>query len=1038
MLLNSDELQPYLQYAFDHFSRDLDTPFDFVQASFSNNPIPADFGGNILKLAINIMEVWKDHLNGPDIFKELSFMVASCIMLDSARHRTLGPAEKVFPAYMAFCDTALDEFCNRHWPCEYVHPNTQGRCVNVKAGHQSKGHQLKSGKVLAVGSYTSVFTTENFGAIFRYNVYRNLQYLLGKLRAATMAAIHLELEKAAEIHRDVVLQSFYRHVSGSKAFISHTSCFSCLIAPPEHALPCGHVLCTPCVQAYGTARGRYLIEMAYCPLHHDDSDGQFRPRWPVVIKPSNAGVRVLSLDGGGVRGIVELVILQEIERSLGPGLPIQAFFDLIVGTSTGGIIALGLGANGWTVQKCILHFESLCREAFTRRGIAIPGIEWLSTNFSRYETKPMEHVLQLVFGEHNLFAGPKVDMDDPRVTQRLTKVAVTTTTTAGTAAVLANYNRMEAEEKPPYQFHRSEKPSAEIKTWQAARATSAAPTMFKPFAHDPSGQVYQDGALWYNCPIEVAMRERRLLWPDVAESHPDIVLSLGTGVNPKARQRNNTKISRFALFSPARALAKVAINQVEASLESEQTWRNFLLHNPPPDNVQGRFVRMNLVLERDPPRMDEIRSLNEMKEKTMSQFTARRRDIKNLADRLIATSFFFVPDGPNAVEEHQDESITFAGLIMCRFPTRSEEIQSLGDSLRTRLRTAYGGDYIRHNPYFVIRERGKHQNAKQIILTSEMVDRMISIGEFRLDRIDIHLAHRMVETEILFCLGDQASQPAFYPISGAPRCLMEDSTRGLIAQTNTQLRDLLTVNTGTRPKARTVLHQKGPSFDADYAGFEAQKAMWKFSSDDLSKGKDPFELYGSPAYTTPGNVPSDTISKISKRYSTMARSGTTMARSGTNRHSGISPSSTPTPQIPGEHMTPENIGSTPGIVVSEDTNESLSEALLDPESEHVRQQMLYLLLKNKGRPLPPKRESPSVKDEGPGPALEGGEPLYIPTIGFENRATKQRSVQEFVSAGDQYRLGFSAQTRDIPGVFELDVNKPEVHELEGDSEWIGR
>src|ERR1700753_3562654 len=60
MLLNSDDLQPYLQYAFDHFSRDLDRPFDFVQASFANNPIPPSFGGNILKLAINIMEVWKN------------------------------------------------------------------------------------------------------------------------------------------------------------------------------------------------------------------------------------------------------------------------------------------------------------------------------------------------------------------------------------------------------------------------------------------------------------------------------------------------------------------------------------------------------------------------------------------------------------------------------------------------------------------------------------------------------------------------------------------------------------------------------------------------------------------------------------------------------------------------------------------------------------------------------------------------------------------------------------------------------------------
>ena len=90
MLLDADELQPYLQQAFDHFSTDLDTPFDFVQASFTNNPIPLDFGGNILKLAINIMEVSDPQFDAITMFNELSVMVASCIMLDSARHGTKG------------------------------------------------------------------------------------------------------------------------------------------------------------------------------------------------------------------------------------------------------------------------------------------------------------------------------------------------------------------------------------------------------------------------------------------------------------------------------------------------------------------------------------------------------------------------------------------------------------------------------------------------------------------------------------------------------------------------------------------------------------------------------------------------------------------------------------------------------------------------------------------------------------------------------------------------------------------------------------
>jgi patatin-like phospholipase/acyl hydrolase len=53
---------------------------------------------------------------------------------------------------------------------------------------------------------------------------------------------------------------------------------------------------------------------------------------------------------GGIRGIVELEILRQLEKELGDLISIQSFFDLIVGTSTGGIIALGLTARNWLVQ----------------------------------------------------------------------------------------------------------------------------------------------------------------------------------------------------------------------------------------------------------------------------------------------------------------------------------------------------------------------------------------------------------------------------------------------------------------------------------------------------------------------------------------------------------------------------------------------------------------------------------------------------------------------------------------------------------------
>lgn len=92
MLSNDETLQVYLQSAFDHFSQNLNVPFDFVKEAVKNNPIPRDFGGNILKLAIAVRDHnrFMNKLDGPKIFQELSRMVASCLMLNSARQSLLG------------------------------------------------------------------------------------------------------------------------------------------------------------------------------------------------------------------------------------------------------------------------------------------------------------------------------------------------------------------------------------------------------------------------------------------------------------------------------------------------------------------------------------------------------------------------------------------------------------------------------------------------------------------------------------------------------------------------------------------------------------------------------------------------------------------------------------------------------------------------------------------------------------------------------------------------------------------------------------
>lgn len=93
MLATAEKLQVYLQAAYDHFSRDLNTPFDFIKEALKHNPIPRDLGGNILNLALSIQQN-AYNVSPADsttrIFTRMVPMIASCIMLDSVRQNLMG------------------------------------------------------------------------------------------------------------------------------------------------------------------------------------------------------------------------------------------------------------------------------------------------------------------------------------------------------------------------------------------------------------------------------------------------------------------------------------------------------------------------------------------------------------------------------------------------------------------------------------------------------------------------------------------------------------------------------------------------------------------------------------------------------------------------------------------------------------------------------------------------------------------------------------------------------------------------------------
>ena len=97
----------------------------------------------------------------------------------------------------------------------------------------------------------------------------------------------------------------------------------------------------------------------------------------LVIRKSTSPLLIQSIDGGGVRGLSSLLILQALMFQINQGLTGlgAAFgelhphhvFQLVAGTSTGGLIALMLGKMGMTVDECIMQYEELSKVIFGRK-----------------------------------------------------------------------------------------------------------------------------------------------------------------------------------------------------------------------------------------------------------------------------------------------------------------------------------------------------------------------------------------------------------------------------------------------------------------------------------------------------------------------------------------------------------------------------------------------------------------------------------------------------------------------------------------------
>lgn len=267
--------------------------------------------------------------------------------------------------------------------------------------------------------------------------------------------------------------------------------------------------------------------------------------------------RILSLDGGGIRGVVTLEVLRRLEgelrnaRGAGPDFRLCDFFDLIGGTSTGAIIAAGL-ARGMSVDELAGFYRAFGQTAFARQKL---WHRWQSL----YGEGSLEETLRETFGADTNLRPQHL---------RCVLVVVTRNATTDSAWPISS--------NPFAKYNDPDRPDCNLKIplWQLVRASTAAPVYFPPevVSWDPQDEqksfVFVDGGTTaYNNPAFLLFRMAtepayRLGWP--TGERRLLIVSVGTGAETMlgdTAKEPSTNLLEAAANTLASLMSQAAVDQ---------------------------------------------------------------------------------------------------------------------------------------------------------------------------------------------------------------------------------------------------------------------------------------------------------------------------------------------------------------------------------------------------------------------------------------------------------------------------------------------
>lgn len=272
--------------------------------------------------------------------------------------------------------------------------------------------------------------------------------------------------------------------------------------------------------------------------------------------------KILTISGGGIRGIIPATVLQEIEREYEQ--PVSEIFDLVVGSSTGGIIASSIGA-GLKCEDISYLYVDQASKIFSRSSWWKIKSGW-GTLLSKYPQDGIKEVVESFVGKESI-SKSKVDI------------------------MVTAYETIMNEIK----LFKSWKESHSLYTFSdIALATSAAPTTFPSYT--VNGYNFVDGGIYANSPVEVAWIE------GIKKGYKPgdiVIVSLGTGFQPyKSYNTIGWGIKNWLLYKGETPLLDMVFNGIKEkdTYITKLMFDNFYHLNPlidsniKPDETNSRVL----------------------------------------------------------------------------------------------------------------------------------------------------------------------------------------------------------------------------------------------------------------------------------------------------------------------------------------------------------------------------------------------------------------------------------------------------------------